>query len=133
MLLIKGLPSRKSLIHQISMKNIHRSTDNEHVLKLFDLVEHQESPFKISREGRVALDALIKQDPSLEKYKSFIIKTIAVRILQKCKNYYKNMKFEGLKKLLVYFDTFEEIETLLYECNRQGLVCTVIDHKQQSI
>jgi len=115
------------------MKNIHRSTDNEHVLKLFDLVEHQESPFKISREGRVALDALIKQDPSLEKYKSFIIKTIAVRILQKCKNYYKNMKFEGLKKLLVYFDTFEEIETLLYECNRQGLVCTVIDHKQQSI
>lgn len=130
MLLIKGLPTRQSLIHQISVKNIHRNTENEHVLKLFNLIEHQESPFKISRQGREALEALIKQHPSLEMYKPFIIKTIAVRILQKCKNYYKNMKFDGLKKMLVYFETFEEIESLLYECNRQGLVCTVIDHKQ---
>jgi hypothetical protein len=56
-----------------------------------------------------------------------------VRILQKCKNYFKNLKFSTLKNLLKFFDNFEQIETLLYECNREGLVKTVIDHSSQTL
>lgn len=38
-----------------------------------------------------------------------------------------------LKNLLGFYENFTQIETLLYECNREGLVQTIIDHKTQSI
>ena len=38
-----------------------------------------------------------------------------------------------LKDLLGFYQTIEEIEMLLYECNREGLVQTIIDYKTQSI
>ena len=33
-----------------------------------------------------------------------------------------------LKNLLGFYKSFEEIEMILYECNREGLVITVIDY-----
>lgn len=33
----------------------------------------------------------------------------------------------------MFYDNFETIETLLYECNNHNLIQTVIDHQSQSI
>jgi hypothetical protein len=35
--------------------------------------------------------------------------------------------------MLQFYDNFEQIEVLLYECNREGLVKTVLNHENQSL
>jgi hypothetical protein len=35
--------------------------------------------------------------------------------------------------MLQFYDSFEQIEQLLYECNREGLVKTVIDHSNSTL
>ena len=81
MLQIKGMPSHASLIHQIFIKNIHNVVGNPWVAALFKLVEFEESPFKISQQGSESLGKAIELMPNLEKYKPFIEKTLAIRIL----------------------------------------------------
>lgn len=63
---------------------------------------------------------------------------MAVRILQKAKNFYRNLKFKTLSKLLSFYgdengENWAAIESLVYECNREGLVKTVVDHRSGSI
>jgi hypothetical protein len=95
MLQVEGYPSRSSIIHYIIIENLHGNTA-KHVKDLFDLIEHEESPFVISKKGKEALDGLCTQNQALVKYRPFIIKSLSVRILQKCKSYYKNMKMSKL-------------------------------------
>ena len=71
--------------------------------------------------------------PNLAKYAPFIEKTLAIRILQKCKNFFTNVKFASLSKMMNFFGDWDKIEGLLYECNRLGLVMTIADHSQQVI
>lgn len=59
---------------------------------------------KISKIGKEALGSLSKDFPKLKKYEPFIAKSLSVRILQKCCNYYKNMKLSKLQKLLPQYD-----------------------------
>ena len=96
MLQIKGIPSQKSLIHTLYTKNIHNVVGNPYIATLFKLVEFEESPFKICKEGSEALRKSIEVMPDLEKYAPFIQKTLAIRILQKCKNFFTNIKFASL-------------------------------------
>ena len=56
--------------------------------------------------------------PSLEKYGKLIRKTLAIRILQKCKGFYTTVKFKSLQKLLQFYGDWNEIQVLLYESNR---------------
>jgi len=57
------------------------------------------------------------------KYAPFVKKNLAVRVLQKCRNYFKNMKLGALHKLLGGLcDSTLEMEALLYESNHQQLV-----------
>ena len=88
----------------------------------------EESPFVIAKKGKEDLEEILKENEELREYQPFIKKNLSVRILQKCKNYYKNLKLSTLKTLLTFYSTFEEIELLLYECNREGLIKVVIDH-----
>jgi hypothetical protein len=98
------------------------------VSDLFNLIENEKSPFVISKKGKAALDALCNECPSLIVYKEFIAKTLSVRILQKCKSFYKSMKLSKLMKIISFYDSLPVIENLLYECNREGLVHTVINY-----
>jgi len=82
----------------------------------------------ISKKGKAALDSLCKSQPNLAKYRSLITISLSVRILQKCKNYYKNIKMSKLQKLLQFFDNTTEIERLLYKCNRDGLIYTTLNY-----
>jgi len=71
--------------------------------------------------------------PNLQKYAPHIEKTLAIRILQKSKNFFTNVKFNSLIKMLNFYGDWDKIEGLLYECNRLGLVMTIADHAKQII
>jgi hypothetical protein len=71
--------------------------------------------------------------PDLESYGPLIKKTLAVRILQKSKAFYTTLTFKTLTEQLKFFGKWEKIEELLFECNREGLVITVVDHANQII
>ena len=71
--------------------------------------------------------------PVLAKYAANIEKTLAIRVLQKCKNFFTNVKFASLTKMLRFYGEWDKIEGLLYECNRLGLVMTIADHSKQVI
>jgi hypothetical protein len=43
------------------------------------------------------------------------------------------MKLAKLLELLTFYPSIPEIESLLYECNREGLVKTIIDHRNASL
>ena len=131
MLQIKGMPSHASLINTIFMKNIHNVMGNPYVATLFKLVEFEESPFTISKQGSEALNKACEVMPNLEKYKPFIEKTLAIRIIQKCKNFFTNVKFASLNKMLAFYGNWDKIEGLLYECNRLSLVITITDHAKK--
>lgn len=133
MLQIKGMPSHASLIRQLYIKNIHNVEGNPHVAALYKLVEFEESPFKISQQGSESLNKACEIMPNLAKYKPFIEKTLAIRILQKCKNFFTNVRFASLSKMMKFFGDWNKIEGLLYECNRLGLVITIADHSKQII
>jgi len=62
-----------------------------------------------------------------------IKRTLAVRIIQKSKAFYTTITFKTLLSQLAFFGTWEKIEQLLFECNRDGLVITVVDHANNII
>ena len=76
-------------------------------------MEREESPMTISKVGKEALESLCADYPKLAKYKPFIAKSLSVRILQKCKNFYKNMKLSKLLKLLQFYSNQSQVELLL--------------------
>ena len=80
MLQVEGIPSRASIIHQITVENINANV-SQPVYDLFELIENEKSPLVISRKGRAALDTLCKESPELARYRAFIAKTLSVRIL----------------------------------------------------
>ena len=51
-----------------------------------------------------------------------------MRILQKCKSFYKTMKLSKLASMLSFCGSSTEVEVLLQECNREDLVHTVINY-----
>ena len=122
MLQIQGFPSRASLINQMNLKNSHVVSGCPHISTLFKLIEQEESPFKISKLGSLNLTKAIEQFPELKEYEPLVQRTLAVRVLQKCKNFYTNINFETLKTHLAFYGSWEKIEQLLYECNREGLI-----------
>ena len=86
----------------------------------------------ISKQGKLILDQL-NSIPDWAMYREFLTKTLSVRIMQKCRNYFKNLKMSTLKSLLGFYDSFNSVEILLYECNREGLVQTILNHETQSV
>ena len=104
MLQVKGVPSRASLINYLKIKNLHLSTDFPEIQELFRLIEEEESPFTISKRGKQILESIVAtKDTNWTKYREFLIKTLSVRILQKCKNYFKNLKMSTLANLLSFY------------------------------
>jgi hypothetical protein len=132
MLQVKGIPSRGSLINYLRIKNLHLQPDQPDIQELFRLIEDEESPFTISKKAKPIVEKL-SQNKLWSQYRDFLVKTLSVRILQKCRNYFKNLKMSTLKTLLQFYESFNSIEQLLYECNREGLVQTVVNHQSQSI
>lgn len=121
MLQVKGIPSRASLLNYVRIKNLHLQPEYPHIQELFRLIEDEESPFIISKQGKAILDKL-SQQKDWAQYREFLTKTLSVRILQKCRNYFKNLKMSTLKSLLGFYESFNSVEVLLYECNREGLI-----------
>ena len=87
------------MINYLKIKNLHVQPEFPDISELFRLIEEEESPFTISKKGKAIIDKLSKS-PEWAKYTEFLIKTLSVRILQKCRNYYKNLKMSTLKGML---------------------------------
>lgn len=133
MLQIQGYPSRASLVSQINLKNMHVIQGCPAIGHLFKLVEFEESPFKIAKDGAEYLNQIINTYPSFVSFVPLIKQTLAVRILQKSKAFYNNLTFSTLQKTLEFFGNWEQIEELLFQCNREGLIITVVDHANKTI
>lgn len=58
MLQVKGIPSRASLLNYVRIKNLHLQPEYPHIQELFRLIEDEESPFIISKQGKAILDKL---------------------------------------------------------------------------
>lgn len=93
MLQIKGIPTRQSLITQITTQATHIVSNNPEVKTLFELIEVEESPFRMSKEGSATIASALQKNPALAKYETGIKKSLAIRILQKSKNFYTNVRF----------------------------------------
>jgi hypothetical protein len=61
------------------------------------------------------------------------MKILSVGILQKARNYFKNLKLQTLKNMLIFYDSFSSIESLLYECTSESLVRTVLNQETASV
>ena len=96
-------------------------------------MEFEESPFKIAKDGAEYLNQIITSYPSFDSFVPLIKHTLAVRVLQKSRAFYNNLTFSTLQKTLEFFGTWEQIEGLLFQCNREGLIITVVDHANKSI
>lgn len=68
MLQIQGIPSRQNLIALITTKGTHVVQGSPEIKTLFELIENEESPFKISKEGSAALASALTKNPALAKY-----------------------------------------------------------------
>ena len=133
MLSIIGFPSRASLISQINLKNQFVVPGCPSIGQLFKLIEFEESPFKIAKQGPELLKQTLETFPELKSYDSLIKRTLAVRIIQKSKAFYTTITFGTLMTQLEFFGSWEKIQRMLYECNRDNLVITVVDHANQII
>ena len=123
---ISGAPSRANIIHYLKIENITQQGCSKHVVDLFELIEHEENPFTISKKAKVALEAL-KSDEKLKKYAPFVAKSISVRILQKCTNFYSQLKVEKLIQTLpMPYNEEVTLLELLFECNRESLIFTTL-------
>lgn len=114
-------------MQNIQLENLQHSTSAV-VSELFHLIQDEPSPFAISKRGKKALDDLCSTMPHLKQYQELIAKNLSIRILQKCKNYYRNMKMSKLKAMLHFYSSEVEVERLLYECNRSELILTTISY-----
>ena len=99
------------MIHYINIENINANVTDE-VFELFNLIENEESPFVISKKGKASLEKILKNKEFL-RYKPFIQRTLSVRILQKCKSFYKSMKLSKLANMLSFCGSSTEVEVLL--------------------
>ena len=77
---------------------------------LFKLVEFEESPFKIAKQGPQLLEAVIENFPSMSDYRALIQRILAVRILQKSKAFYTTLNFKTMQTQLKFFGAWEKIE-----------------------
>ena len=127
MLQVEGFPSRNSIIQSIRMENIGNNASS-FVCELFQLLEVEESPFTISKQGKASLDRMCKESPALAVYRPHIERSLSIRILQKCKSFYRNMKLSKLTALLQFYSSVTEVERLLFECNKEGLAHTTINY-----
>lgn len=100
---------------------------------LFKLIEEESSPFKIAKLGPDLLKKTLSAFKELADYSPLIHRTLAVRILQKSKAFYTTLNFKTLANQLKFYGSWEDIEQLLFECNRDGLVITVVDHTNKII
>ena len=65
MLYISGVPSRQSLIDEINFRNMQKVVGFPEVAELFRLLEVEQSPFAISKEGIQLMDAIVEKDDDL--------------------------------------------------------------------
>jgi len=81
MLHIYGLPSRASLFNALNLRNSFVVPQCPEIKSLYKLIETEDSPFKISRQGKDLVDAVVKQFPELKEYKEPLMRTLAIRVL----------------------------------------------------
>ena len=117
------------MIHYVNIENIVQQGCSKHVQTLFELIEQEESPVIIAKKAKEAVAAL--KDT---QYKHFIDRSLVVRILQACKNFYSNMRLDRLAKLLSFSSFYTDevsITELLFQCNREQLLFTKVTYSDK--
>jgi len=101
MLNIQGTPSRGAILTQIRSNNLHLQCGQE-MSDLFLLIEEEKKPLKISQNG-FKLVKKICENSDFAKYEQMLLQVVAIRFLQKLRNFYTSVKMENLHKYLKDF------------------------------
>jgi hypothetical protein len=132
MLNIKGTPSREAILNQVTATNLQHSC-GEDITQLYRLMEEEKVPFKISKTGFALIKKICASNPEFGKYEALLTNTLAIRVLQKLRNYYTSLKLTNLYKHFSEFCNEKEVEVFLYKCNRNNLIHTVLNYSTNSI
>lgn len=98
---------------------------------MFNLIENEQSPFVISRKGKTAVENL--KDAKITMYRDIIVKNLSLRIIQQCRNFYKNIKLSRLLTFLPFYKTESEVERLIFEFNKDNLIHTTISFNENGV
>jgi len=124
------IPSRENLI-----RDLKNNRTLEHALpgvkELFNLLESEFSPLNLSKKATPQVKVL-DADEDLKKYVKAINKLIMVRILEQLSVVYKTI---SLKKFCNLLDVkeFTQIETMVVECAKHGIIKVKIDYLRQAL
>lgn len=127
---IPTVPSRKNIIQYVKENKIAENCE-KNIQKLFELIEYEKNPLKISKEGSKILENLSQQN--IEKiYLEQITKNMTVKILQNLSNLYDNISFSRIKKILNFVEE-DDLENIILENSRIGLISCKIDYENDII
>ena len=129
---LNQVPNRKNLINNINNYDLFKETDSN-IVNLYNLFENEENPIRFINKSI----NLLKYVEDNKEYNIYL-KNIKENIIKKCvillSKVYNTIKFDKIKK---YFEKFNynniEIENILIEISRIGLVKLKIDYKKQMI
>ena len=127
---LRTVPSRKNIIQYIKENRIQENCD-KNIQKLFNLIENEKNPLKISKEGTKIMQ-ILKEKNTQKIYLDSIAKNMAIKILANLSNLYENISFTRLKKILTWVEE-DQLEDIILENSRLGLISCNIDHENDMI
>jgi translation initiation factor 3 subunit A len=128
---LNSIPSRQSLITFIESNNI-LDISSPTIRELYNLFQKEENPFKFAKHGFDLITMIERENPGYQQYSKLLRENLIVKCLLKFSKIYDSINFERLAKILPNV-TFKEIENIIIENSRLGILTCLIDYNQNII
>jgi len=99
---------------------------------LYDLFQKEENPFKFAKNGFELISMIARENSGYQQYSKLLRENLIVKCLLKFSKIYDSINFERLAKILPNV-TFKEIENIIIENSRLGILTCLIDYNQNII
>lgn len=119
------VPKRSSLVHYIKNNNLLLNC-NIFIKNLFELEEFEENPIILAKKSYSLLKEL-QENLDFNKYYKIISRNIVIKSLRNMSKIYDSISLDRLSKLFDWFN-LDEIEEIIYESTRIGVLNCEIDH-----
>jgi len=128
---LNSIPSRQSLITFIESNNI-LNISSPNIRELYDLFQKEENPFKFAKNGFELISMIARENSGYQQYSKLLRENLIVKTLLKFSKIYDSINFDRVSKILPNV-TFKEIENIIIENSRLGILTCLIDYSQNII